>query len=251
MIFQKDRLAFNILDVIEIKQGSVNMNNGRRSFSALSFRTRSDTVLRTATCEKHLTDNFIAYVPARLDYARISEYDELIVIHFDTVDDSSNDIECFEAKQPEEIGRLFRQMLTEWQEKRAGYRLRCSAMLYEILAECYCQNLATESKGSKIQDSVDYIHSNYKRSDLTVGEVAERSFISEVYFRRLFKAEYGMSPQKYIVDLRIREAASLILTGYYSLKEIAYMSGYSDYKYFSVEFKRIIGVSPSEYSYKF
>ena len=40
-------------------------------------------------------------------------------------------------------------------------------------------------------------------------------------------------------------------TGYYSLKEIAIMSGYEDYKYFSAEFKREKGISPSKYVYNY
>ena len=42
-------------------------------------------------------------------------------------------------------------------------------------------------------------------------------------------------------------AKELISTGDYSLKEIAFMCGYSDYKYFSSEFKQFTGISPSEY----
>ena len=75
--------------------------------------------------------------------------------------------------------------------------------------------------------------------------------MTEVYFRKLFKQEYGVSPQKYIIDLRMQNAVGLIATGYYSLKDVAAMSGYNDYRYFSVEFKRKYGVSPSEYSYNY
>ena len=72
--------------------------------------------------------------------------------------------------------------------------------------------------------------------------------MSEVHFRKIFKEEYGMSPQKYIIHLRIQNASSLIASGYYSLQEAAYLSGYNDYKYFSVEFKKIKGVSPSKFA---
>ena len=84
-----------------------------------------------------------------------------------------------------------------------------------------------------------------------MGEAAARSFMSEVHFRNLFKAEYGVSPQKYIIDLRIQNAVLLISMGYFSLKEVAFMSGYNDYKYFSVEFKRKMGISPSKYIYDY
>ena len=94
---------------------------------------------------------------------------------------------------------------------------------------------------------LDYLLSNYKNEDLTIKEIADQSYISEVYFRRLFKEEYGMSPQKYIINLRIQNAITLISSGYFSLKEVSSLSGYSDYKYFSVEFKKLVGRSPSQY----
>ena len=96
---------------------------------------------------------------------------------------------------------------------------------------------------------MEYIQKNYKSDNLTMQKIAKESFMSEVYFRKLFKAEYGISPQKYIIKLRIQNAIGLISTGYYSLKEVADMSGYNDYKYFSVEFKKITGISPSKYRY--
>ena len=99
------------------------------------------------------------------------------------------------------------------------------------------------------QDRIIVIPHEYE--GLTVKEIADRSFISEVYFRKLFKAEFGMSPQKYIIKQRMQKAVFLMSTGYYSLKEIALMSGYTDYKYFSTEFKREKGVSPSKFVYNF
>ena len=55
----------------------------------------------------------------------------------------------------------------------------------------------------------------------------------------------------YIIKKRLQNAIGLISAGYYTLSEVADMSGYSDYKHFSVEFKKAVGVSPSEYSYNY
>ena len=149
------------------------------------------------------------------------------------------------------MAELFRELLDLWNGREVGYKHKCTAILYDILAECYIENFRTRHKDSKIRASVDYIQSHFKESGLTIEEVAKKSFMSEVYFRKLFKKEYGISPQKYIVNLRIQNAVGLISTGYYSLKKVAYMSGYNDYKYFSVEFKKALGVSPSKYSYNY
>ena len=251
MFFEKEFISFNLLDVLYLNQNNVNIKNEGRNFNAISFRLRSDATLKTEFGEYHMRENYVALFPARVDYRRIANNDELMVVHFDSTDYHTENIEFFEAQSPERLKKLFENILTCWNQKELGYKYKCSALLYEIFAECYAQNYKDEVGKSKIKASVEYIHKSYKKSDLSIREVAERSFMSEVYFRKLFKEEFGISPQKYIIDLRIQNAAGLISTGYYSLKEVAYMSGYTDYKYFSVEFKKNMGVSPSEYLYNY
>jgi len=251
MFFENEMLSFSILDVLEIRQNGVEMFNSGRNFSALSFRSRSDAVLETRSKKYRMGDNYVSYFPSRLDYKRTANIDELIVIHFDTTNYTSREIEFFIPQDTDVLSRLFREILELWNKKELGYKHKCSAVLYSILAECYSQNYVSREDGSKIKNSVDYILANYKKSDLAMKDIADKSFMSEVYFRRLFKKEYGISPRKYIINLRIQHAVGLISTGYYSLKDVAYMSGYNDYKYFSVEFKKTVGISPSEYRYNY
>lgn len=251
MFFENDMLLVNVLDVIELKQDNISMINTGRNFSALSFRLRSDTVIRTENNSYNLRDNYVTYFPARLEYSRNSLVDELIVIHFDTNYYSKGNIECFMTKKPEKFRELFYRILELWNKKDVGYKYKCAAVFYEILAECQMENFKLSFENSKIKKSVDYIVKNYKQKDLSMKKIAEKSYMSEVYFRKLFKEEFGISPKKYIIKLRIQNALYLISTGYYSLKEVSDMSGYEDYKHFSVEFKKIIGISPSKYRYRF
>lgn len=251
MFFEKEMLSCNILEVIKLNQKNINTFNIGRNFGALSFRTHSNTVLKTDKSEYYVGDNCITYVPARLDYSRVSVEDELTVIHFDTTDYRAEDIEFFIPKEPEIFSKLFSEIEDLWRKKETGYKYKCTAVFYEILAKCYSQNFKAEVKNEKIKNAVDYMLKNYKNKNLSIGEIAERDFISEVYFRKIFKSEYGISPKKYIINLRIQNAEGLIATGYYSLQEIADMCGYSDYKHFTVEFKKIVGVSPSKYLYNY
>ena len=248
MFFENEHISFSILEVHYLSQRNINMLNSGRNFSGLSYRLRADTVLKTSSKEHELGDNSVVFVPAGVDYSRVSAVDEMIVIRLDSVSYSGRDIESFVPRDPTVISALFHRILECWNNKEPGYKYRCAAILYEILAECYAENYVSKPADSAIGRSVDFMLSSYTRHDLTISEIAAKSFMSEVYFRRLFKAEYGTSPQKYIISLRIKHAADLISTGYYSLTEVAEMSGYTDYKYFSAEFKRSSGVSPSEYA---
>ena len=229
MIFEKDILSLSILDVIYLRQENVNTANSKRNFDALSFRIRSDACIKTEKSSHQTENGSVCFFPAGLNYRRIASVDELIVVHFRTAESSEQSIISFTPENTEIFARLFKRILNLWQRKETGYKYKCTAILYEIFAECHKQYPAPK----------------------TVKEIADRSFISEVYFRKLFKAEFGMSPQKYIIKLKIQKAVFLMSTGYYSLKEISLMSGYTDYKYFSTEFKREKGVSPSKYVYNF
>jgi len=248
MFFEKEELLFHIVDVWEIDQRQIRIFNSGRNVNALSFRFHADAKLKTDTAEYHLSDNAVCFVPAHLNYTRISQEDRLIVVHFETVDFAASKIEHFTPANPHPMAVLFRRIYELWRKKEAGYKHECAALFSQILALCHKECLTAPSHTSKIQKSVDYLLSHYKNGDLTVGEIAEQSFMSEVYFRRLFKEEYGTSPQKYIAKLRIQNALALISSGYYSLGEVALLSGFGDYKYFSVEFKKAVGVSPSTYA---
>jgi AraC family L-rhamnose operon regulatory protein RhaS len=116
----------------------------------------------------------------------------------------------------------------------------------------YAENSEGEQPlcNEKIQKSVRYLLDNFTKEDVTTAEIAERSYVSEVYFRKLFKKDFGITPKQYLVNLRIKHAEKLIGTGYYSLQEVAFACGFNDYKYFTVEFKKHTGVSPSKYVYE-
>lgn len=251
MIFEKDAIAFNILEVIELDQKNIKMYNSGRNFDALSFRYKANTVLKTETKSYLLKDNSICYVPARVDYIRTSKKDKLIVIHFNSINYFSKEIECFFSKNPEKYAELFERILICWKSKETAYKHKCSSLLYEIFAEFYKENKKLKNINPIIEKAVSYIKNNYTSPDISVKAAAEKSNISEVYFRKLFKEQFGISPRKYIISSRIRHAEGLIATGYYSLTEVAFMSGFDDYKYFSAQFKKQMGISPSKYNYNY
>ena len=249
MIFERDFTLVTLLDIVELDQKNANHFNAPRSFKALSYRFHSDAVIKTQDDTFSAPDHCVCYWPSSLAYHRAATYDKLIAIHFQSDDYNGTKVERFIAQQPQVLAELFQKALSLWQKKQPGYQYRCTALFYEILSLCHRQNVPTlsEQKDGKIQPAVDYMLENYTSCDLTIKEIADKAFISEVYFRKLFKESYGTSPQKYLIELRINNAKTLIATGYYSLKEVAFLSGYRDYKYFSVEFKKITGVSPSQY----
>lgn len=247
MLFEKEYINAQIIGVVRLKQGEISIFNTGRDFNALSFRMHSDAVLYSNGQEYKMKDGSVGFVPANVDYKRIATFDEMTVVHFITDGDVSKSIEAFEISDFRYLKMLFDKIWDCFEKKESGYKYKCASVFYEILAECHRQNGLDEAYVSKIKNSVEFIKGNFTDPDLKLEAVAKCSFVSEVYFRKLFKEEYGISPLKYIINLRIQRAMQLISEGYYTLKEVAYMSGYNDYRHFSTEFKKINGVSPSEF----
>lgn len=251
MLFERENLSFELLDVLRITQEQVSMFNTGRNFDAISFRNATDARLKTETQEITLSDGAICFVPARLDYARTATHDEMIVVHLNLLGSYERKITTFVPHDMEKMEKLFSELLSLWEEKAAGYRYEAASLFAKILKECYLENANERVPSPKIERAVAYMKEHLDDPDLTIRACAAASYISEVYFRRLFREAYGCAPQAYLIRLRISRAVGLMSSGYYSIKEVATLSGYRDYKYFSTEFKRMKGVSPSEYLYNY
>ena len=83
--------------------------------------------------------------------------------------------------------------------------------------------------------------------ELNVSALAYAAGLSDVHFRNEFKKTFGLSPLSYIKQLRVDCAKRLLRSGYYTISEAATESGFGSVSYFSSEFKRLTGMTPSEY----
>lgn len=250
MIFEQDSVAFQILDVLYLNQGQCKIYNSKRSYQALSLRYKADTVIEYRDKQLAFSDNSIGFFPSDTDYVRTTRQDVLIAVHIKSYDYQAGEIEQFFPENPGKYQVLFKELLDCWDQKKTGYKHDAAATLNRIFAELYRDNQKACRSESKIEASVQYMKDNCLKKDFSLEEAAKKSFISSTYFRKLFKAEYGVSPKKYVIDCRMKHAASLIISGYYTLSEIAGLCGYNDYKHFLVEFKKVMGVSPSGYTGK-
>lgn len=67
------------------------------------------------------------------------------------------------------------------------------------------------------------------------------------YFSRCFHDIIGQSFSEYCISVRMKEAQLLLKNTDDSIQSIAFSVGYHDEKYFSRLFKKVTGLSPSEY----
>jgi AraC family transcriptional regulator, arabinose operon regulatory protein len=98
----------------------------------------------------------------------------------------------------------------------------------------------------KIRKSLDFMHRNYK-DPITIAELADIEHLSASRYCALFRQCTGVSPQNFLIDLRLKTATELMLGTDLNVKQIARSIGYSDPLYFSRLFKARKGVSPGKY----
>lgn len=98
-----------------------------------------------------------------------------------------------------------------------------------------------------ITRAAEYIENAYRRPSLNLDEIAERLSINRATLHRKFTEELNISPGNYIIKLRIKKACALLENSNYSIKTIAYSTGFSDQLYFSKVFKKQMGMTPTEY----
>lgn len=84
-------------------------------------------------------------------------------------------------------------------------------------------------------------------NNLTLAELAAFAGYSESYFYRRFVKETGYSPIDYFIHLKMNKAAIYLIKTSMSIAQIAAKLGYSSPDYFSRTFKRIIGITATEF----
>lgn len=94
---------------------------------------------------------------------------------------------------------------------------------------------------------LDIMEKNMDNSELTVEDVVHEIGLGRTVFFNKLKGLTGLSPIEFIREIRIKRAAQLLKSGEHNISEITYMVGMSDSRYFSKCFKKVFGMTPSEY----
>ncbi len=121
---------------------------------------------------------------------------------------------------------------------------RISSMLSPIETTAPIDTTSMPTSFAKL---IAHISTNYSKK-FTLNGLGKEFGISSNYICNLFAKHYNTSLTRFLTDIRMKNAATQIKNGKYSLKEIALNCGYSEYYYFCKVFKEYWGVSPTSYA---
>jgi len=174
----------------------------------------------------------------------------------------------FEGDDVDAVGRLFEEMLREYEACDRWSETVLRAKLTEALvrfdrrrrreadaaradaADADARRMGSPAASPAAKPSVwpiiHYIHSNY-REELTLADLAKKFSMSVSRISEVIKEATGQTYVHFLHGLRIRHASGLLVSTDMSVAEIAHEVGYGSYKTFSRIFRESKGVVPTQY----
>jgi AraC family transcriptional regulator len=138
----------------------------------------------------------------------------------------------------------------------AGSRLFAES-LAGVLAVHLLRNYAERSQAIEtdrlstqpraVTQAVGFIHDNYPR-ELSLSDIAAAAHLSPFHLSRIFKKATGVTPHRYLLQVRVHSARALLTAGAgdRSLAEVAAAVGFADQSHLTRHFKRMLGVTPKQ-----
>ena len=102
-------------------------------------------------------------------------------------------------------------------------------------------------KGSRECALVRRYIDNHFKENLSLDQLAQLAHVNKYYLAHAFRREFNTSPINYLISRRVEESRFLLRETDHSLSLIAQMLGFSSPSYFSQCFRRVEGISPTEY----
>ncbi|OQA88993.1 MAG: HTH-type transcriptional activator RhaR [Lentisphaerae bacterium ADurb.Bin242] len=145
----------------------------------------------------------------------------------------------------EKFERLYEQISTLLEKKDPETIPELSTLAYSMLLEIAAQK-ELNTLPSPFVKALHFMEQNLFRK-ITLADICGETGCSRETMLTLFKKYAGMSPMKYLKQLRLDYAKHLLEDKNLQIKEVARLCGYRSQLYFSNDFHRAAGCSPKEY----
>lgn len=147
------------------------------------------------------------------------------------------------------VEELFEKLLDTWTGKGPSYEFIAGTILRQLLIQVSLSNKKQSRNHAvslKIDRMIQYMRQNINRK-VTLEELSGIAGLSPFYLSRAFKDTTGYPIIMYFNKMKIDKAKELLIEGNKKVKDVAYELGYTNEFYFSRIFKKIEGLSPSEF----
>ena len=146
--------------------------------------------------------------------------------------------------------KMLQQMEEDFQ-KTLDFYTELEEMTYRFsdLIQQYFGRVIDERKRRNqlpIRMAKQYVQENYSRQ-VSLEDVAAASNLSSAYLSTMFKKEMGINFSDFLISCRMEAAKKLLKNTDLPISEVAEKVGYTDSRYFSKTFNKVVGLKPSAY----
>ena len=167
-------------------------------------------------------------------------------VHFTTTEPIETPSFCKKVKNLDELRKSIERIERLWLQRDKS-ELQLFSEFYGFCDSIHKLYTAPYMpKDSEMNISKEYIDLHFREKDCLARAVELRG-VTQRRYNDLFKLHYNTTPNNYIVSKKIDYASKLLELGYLSVTDIAELAGFSDVYYFSNQFKKHRGVSPTGY----
>ena len=241
MIFNFDDFSFQILTIDRFSHQDGSFDVKARNYAALSFRVKGTGTFEIKGTRFTTSPGDVLFLPAYTPYKVEYSVSESIVVHFERC--NYFEAETLHLKSNSLIAALFQHLLKEWGQRHSVNQAK--SIIYDIL-EKIANDQKTSINDTAVANCIRYIDEHFCDTDLNIETICDTAFISASSLQRAFAKHFGMSPKQYLIQLRMNRALELLTENKLSIKEISFICGFTDEKYFSRAFKKKYGFPPSQ-----
>lgn len=158
--------------------------------------------------------------------------------------------------QQVDIEQILDEIESEFSRRDAAYGIVCTGLFLKLMSwlSRYFEQKINHDKASMefkgktraVEEAISYIEENFE-NQIRLDELARSAYISSSRLSHLFKQATGMSPLDYVIRVRVDRACGLLTSTRRNITDIAFDVGFHDSSYFSRAFRKLTGVSPSEF----
>jgi AraC-like DNA-binding protein len=158
------------------------------------------------------------------------------------------------AIQYPNIEQMVLNLIQEIENKSEYYHNFMTGILVSLFAEIYRNFYVSKTplleydheNFKRIQPSLEFIANHYQ-NEMSIDQLARLSCCSTSHFRRLFVSALHVSPQEYIIQFRIKMAASLLRNTDRKIITISHDVGFASISSLNRNFKRIMKMTPKQW----
>jgi AraC family transcriptional regulator len=146
------------------------------------------------------------------------------------------------------VAGLAAQLHQETRQTDAASALVVEGLFLELLGETARRGapLAERKPPRWLQQAKELLHERFA-AGLTLEEIAAAVGVHPVYLSTMFRQQFGCTIGDTVRRLRIDDACCRLIWSQLPLAEIALEAGFANQSHFSRTFKRLTGLTPSEY----